>query len=348
MTTTSIRQPRAAYESSPIKRARRTKADIVAIETAIFETLEADHPQTVRGLFYQLVSQGVVPKTEAAYKGLVGRLCVRMRRADVLPYESLADNTRWMRKPTTYVGLEAALTRTAETYRRALWADGASYVEVWLEKDALAGVLYTVTGQWDVPLMVTRGYPSLSYLFEAAEALKAAGKTAYLYYFGDYDPSGVDIPRKVEAELRRMAPSVEIHFTRVAVTEEQIGQLNLPTRPTKDSDSRSKGFGRASVEVDAIPARLLRMMTEDCINRHVDPQQLATIYAAEASERTILDAFSVKVTTARQCGVSLDAIDRVYALEQLAPVLYHRVLDGELTMDKAESLVRRAVRKRTT
>lgn len=281
------RHRRRFYEPSPTRRARRTKADIEAIENAIHATLKADHSQTLRGLFYQLVGQGVVPKTEAAYK-LVGRLAVRMRRAGVLPYDWLADNTRWMRKPHTYCSLEGFLRRTAATYRRAVWDDMPAYVEVWLEKDALAGVLYEVTEPWDVPLMVTRGYPSLSFLFEAAEVLNAEAKPAFLYYFGDFDPSGVDIPRKVEAELRRMAPRAEIHFERVAVTEDQIRDLKLPTRPTKQTDSRARSFGSESVEVDAIPARRLRNMVERCIRRHIDPQQLAVLQAAEESERSIL------------------------------------------------------------
>src|SRR5438477_12076324 len=134
---TAVDRQARVYRPSPIKRARRTRADIDTVEAAIYATLEADHPQTVRGLFYQLVSQGVVPKTEASYKTVVGRLAVRMRRAGVLPYRWLADNTRWMRKPTTYSSIEACLGRTAATYRRAVWDDMAAYVEVWLEKDAL-------------------------------------------------------------------------------------------------------------------------------------------------------------------------------------------------------------------
>lgn len=163
-----------------------------------------------------------------------------------------------------------------------------AYVEIWLEKDALAGVLYGVTESWDVPLMVTRGYPSLSFLFEAAETLKAEERPAYLYYFGDFDASGVDIPRNVEAELRRMAPEVDIHFERVAVTEDQIRELRLPTRPSKTTDSRARSFGRKSVEVDAIPARHLRTLVDTCIRRHIDQQQLAVLRVAEESERGIL------------------------------------------------------------
>src|SRR5262249_48885635 len=125
---------------------------------------------------------------------------------------------------------------------RSLWDNQDAYVEVWLEKDALAGGLYEVTEQWDVPLMVTRGYPSISYLHSAAESIEAEAKPAYLYYFGDHDPSGVDITRAVEPGIREFAPDVDITFTRVAVTQDQILELHLPTRPTKASDTRSKGF----------------------------------------------------------------------------------------------------------
>jgi hypothetical protein len=273
---------------APQKRHRRTKAAINALEVAIYITLEADHPQTLRGLFYQLESQGLIPKTDQAYK-TIGRLCVQMRKAGVLPYEWLADSTRWMRKPTSHSGLEEALRLTAQTYRRALWHNQDAYVEIWLEKDALSGVLYETTAEWDVPLMVTRGYPSLSYLFEAAEAIKRKRKPTYLYYFGDYDPSGVNIPVKVEAELRRMAPKAEIYFSRVAVTEDQIRRWSLPTRPTKTTDSRARTFGNRSVEVDAIPAKTLRNIAQRCITNHIaDMSQIRVLQVAEESERSVL------------------------------------------------------------
>jgi hypothetical protein len=218
-----------------------------------------------------------------------------MRRAGVLPYQWLADNTRWMRKPRTYTSLFDLLATTARTYRRSLWTDSEDYVEVWLEKDALAGVLYQVTEAWDVPLMVTRGYPSLSYLHEAAAAIRACGKPTYLYYFGDYDPSGVDIPRKVEADICEMAPEIDVTLSRVAVNEWQIAEWQLPTRPTKTTDSRAKAFGQASVEVDAVAARQLRALVQQCIARHVNTEALAVLEAAEASEREVLGRLAEKV-----------------------------------------------------
>jgi len=116
-----------------------------------------DAPMTVRQVFYRAVAAGIVGKTEGEYKETVVRLLGSMRRSGRIPFGAIADNTRWMRKPRTWSSLDEALRRTAEVYRRALWDLQECYVEVWLEKDALAGVLYEVTEAWDCPLMVTRG-----------------------------------------------------------------------------------------------------------------------------------------------------------------------------------------------
>ena len=124
-----------------------------------------------------------------------------------------------------FASLEACIRETAAAYRRDLWARSETAVEIWCEKDALAGLIYAVTEEWDVPLMVTRGYPSLSFLYSAAEAYRAEDRPIFLYYLGDFDPSGVDIPRQVEARLRRLAPEVPLTFRSVAVTEAQIAAL---------------------------------------------------------------------------------------------------------------------------
>jgi len=266
------------------------------IRTAIYDTLAADNPATVRQVFYRLVSAGVIAKTEAEYKTTVTRLLTEMRRAREVPFGWISDNTRWMRKPTTFDSYEDALLSTARTYRRALWQEQPVYVEVWLEKDALAGVLYEVTEKWDVPLMVTRGYPSLTYLHEAAESVAYQEKPAFIYYFGDLDPSGLDIPKKVEAGLREFAPEAEIHFERVAVTPVQIKRWQLPTRPTKKTDSRSKSFTGESVEVDAIPSHDLRALARECIDRHIDREVLARVQLVEKSERATLLSYARSLT----------------------------------------------------
>ena len=113
-------------------------------------------------------------------------------------------------------------------------------------------------------------------------------KPAYLYYFGDHDPSGVHIPQQVELDLREFVPKAEIHFQRVAVTPEQIEELNLPTRPTKKSDTRSKKFKGESVELDAIEPAVLRTMVERCITQHVDHEAHQRSLATEAAEKQTL------------------------------------------------------------
>jgi hypothetical protein len=272
------------------------------IRGALYCALEANNPQTVRQVFYRLVSDRVIAKTESEYKNTVDRLLVALRRSGHIPYEWIADNTRWMRKPRTYSSLEQALRWAAGTYRRALWDNQPVYVEVWVEKDAMAGILLEETGPWDVPLMVTRGFASLSYLYEAAEAIKAADKPAFLYYFGDHDPSGVHVDRQIERRLREMAPEAEIHFKRVAVLPEQIGLWNLPTRPTKKTDTRSKSFEGRSVEVDAIPVERLRQLVREAIGHHVDRAALEMLRVAERSERDILTRLCSQAGNGRAAG----------------------------------------------
>lgn len=143
------------YGPRPTNGRRRTKADMEEIREAIRRVLIDDHPMTVRQVFYQLTSLGVIAKTEGEYKSTVVRLLTEMRRARYVPFGWIADNTRWMRKPNTYSSLEQALRITAQAYRRSVWDNQDVYVEVWLEKDALSGVLYDVTEEFDVPLMVT-------------------------------------------------------------------------------------------------------------------------------------------------------------------------------------------------
>lgn len=276
------------YGSRPTRRSRRSAAEVEAIRAAMLEALEADHPMTVRQVFYRMVTEGIVPKTESAYKSTVVRLLGDMRRERAFPCGWIADNTRWMRKPDTYSGLQNLLNDAAATYRRSIWDTQDVYVEVWLEKDALSGVLFEETAEWDVPLMVTRGYPSVSFLSQAAAAIEDAGKPAFLYYLGDHDPSGVDIPRAVEKGLREWAPDADITFRRVAVNPDQIASLNLQTRPTKTTDSRSKDFEGESVEVDAIPSATLRQIVRGCIEQHIDGAALAATRRVERLERESL------------------------------------------------------------
>jgi hypothetical protein len=179
----------------------------------------------------------------------------------------------------------AAINEVAKNYRKSLWHNAPSYVEVWLEKDALSGVILPETAKYDVPLMVARGYSSLSFLHVAAQSLNHLDVPAFIYHLGDFDPSGVNAGEKINQTLREMAPNAEIHFERLAVLPEQIETWSLPTRPTKQSDSRAKAFGDISVELDAIEPDRLRGLVEAAIRRHLPSERLHEFLHAQEAER---------------------------------------------------------------
>jgi hypothetical protein len=282
---------------STIKRARATKAEVGRRREGLIEIIAAMRPMTVRQVFYQATVRGIVEKSEAGYTKVQTDLTL-MRRAGDLPYNWLADNTRWQRKPDTFDSVEEALRETARFYRKSLWTDADAYVEIWLEKDALSGVIYPITSMYDVPLMVARGYASLSFLHSAAEYINGLVVPTYIYHLGDHDPSGVNAGEKIEETLQEMAPDADIYFERIAVTEEQIITWNLPTRPTKKTDTRSKNFGSdISVELDAIEPDRLRQLVQDAIEEHLPPEQYNILKVVEQSERDIISKLVGRVTS---------------------------------------------------
>ncbi len=275
----------AAYGARPVKRQRRTIAEIAVIEDAMYRIVADDHPMTLRGLYYRLVATGVVAKTDNEYKN-VGRYLLKLRRDGRIPYAWISDSTRWMRKSRRYAGLHAALEDTAATYQRALYRAQDAYVEVWCEKDALAGLLIRETDPYDVPLMVARGFSSETFLQAASESLKADGRPAFLYLLTDLDPAGLRIAADVEKRIRRFAPGAEITVQRLGVTREQVVEWNLPTRPTKGN---VKDFDGDSVDLDAIPPRTLRRLVREAIEQHIDQDALAMERQTESLERARLD-----------------------------------------------------------
>jgi len=134
--------------------------------------------------------------------------------------------------------------------------------------------------------MVARGYASLSFLHSAAVAIRRINRPTYIYHLGDHDPSGVNAGEKIDQTLRELAPAAEIHFERLAVLPEQITAWRLPTRPTKQTDSRAKRFGEVSVELDAIDPHRLRLLVQGAIERHLPQEKLKVLRIAERYERT--------------------------------------------------------------
>jgi hypothetical protein len=283
-----------AENLSPIvdkKRARVTKAGLRERRQALYEICREFQPASVRQVFYQATVRGLIPKLEAGYQKIKTDL-VDMRRSGMLPYPWLVDYTRWTRRRATFDNIDSALRITSEAYRKALWSECDSYVEIWLEKDALSGVVFPITEKFDVPLMVARGYASESFLYSAGLAVKqmaAHGKKCFIYHLGDFDPSGQDAARIIEKRLRDHSGGVDLTFERVAVTPQQIENWNLPTRPTKQSDTRAKKFGNISVELYAINPNQLRDLIQGCIERHLRPKNILSYCRLRNQSRSSLE-----------------------------------------------------------
>jgi hypothetical protein len=284
------------YRACSIKRDRRTKAEVQAIREAIKSILKADHPQTVRQVFYQLVARGVIEKTENEYQCTVIRLLSELRLDGRIPWDWIIDESRRSRVTQTFDNIGDALRDAAEYYRRSALRDCSDYIEIWSEKEALAGIIYDEASEYDVPVIVSKGMPSLTQVhgsFCSVKRAARAGKRSYIYQFGDHDPTGCLIPKTIEARLREFCdkhrcayPTVE----RIALTDEQIEQYGLPTRPTKREGNRhAHKFEGDSVELDALPSGELRELVRECIERHISPVALETLREAEQSEREILE-----------------------------------------------------------
>ena len=275
---------------------RRSRLEMARFRQELFLIIVDHYPMTVRQAFYQMTTRGL-EKTEKSYRRVQNEL-VKMRRGldrrsnkpvfPHIPYGWITDGTRWMRKPRTWNSVDSLLSSVVRSYRRDLWEDQDSYVELWVEKDALAGVLTEETYKWDVPLMVSRGFSSATFLYEAAEAIKEKGKPAYVYVFTDYDRSGENIAKQIRKGFDEHAPEAEITVERVAVTPEQIERYDLPSRPPKHQGDPP------AVELDALPPDILREIARECIEQHIDRGVLARTEAIEGQERESLAAFMDK------------------------------------------------------
>lgn len=279
------------------KRRRLTKAEQSRLDEALLAIVAELHPITVRGVFYQGETRipDIVPKSEKGY-GIVQRRLVTLRRAGAIPYSYITDGTRYRQGYTRYDGLAEFQEEAASLYRRDYWARSDVHVEVWIEKDALAGVIFpVVVKEWGLELMVNRGFASITYLYEAGQYLSYVGRESHILVLSDFDPSGKCAAAKVEQGLREFASDVEIHVHELAVTPAQIRRWKLPSRPTKSKGNshyrrfaEAYGEGTQSVELDAIPPDRLRKLVGDAIARHADREAIEELKATEERERELI------------------------------------------------------------
>ena len=221
---------------------------MAAIRAAITDVLKIDRPQTVRQVFYQLVARRVIEKTESEYKRTVIRLLSEMRLDDQIPWDWIVDESRRTIQTETFDSVRDALRHTAQYYRRSALRDCDDYIEIWTEKEALSGIIWDVASDYDVPVVVSKGMPSLRQVYTSFTNIRrasAAGKVSYLYQFGDHDPTGCLIPKTIEARLEEFCDKYGCRVPvvkRIALTQSrfktidcQHGPRSVTTTPTPTS-----------------------------------------------------------------------------------------------------------------
>jgi hypothetical protein len=229
---------------------------------------------TLRQCYYQLVSKGIIPNDDKEYKKL-GDLLTEGRMCGLIDWSMIEDRVRHPQIPYWVTGTKDAIRDTINQYRIDLQKGQENYIEVWIEKDALSSVFYNVTEKYHINLMVNRGYSSISAMYKAARRFKSKlsqNMNPIILYFGDHDPSGLDMIRDVRERLSEMQIKVEV--TPIALNMQQIEDFNPPPNPAKITDPRAKWYietyGDISYELDALPPYELENLVGTAIEVRID------------------------------------------------------------------------------
>lgn len=283
------------YDTSTVKsedkpkRIRRTIEQLDNIKEAVKAILdEYSDAITIRHLFYRLVGKGAIQKTEDEYSKLCRQLA-KWRKNGEIAYGNFVDGTRFYTGKTLYGDMASALEITAECYRKNLWATQPHFVEVWVEKDAITGIVSGIANSFGVKTFCCRGFTSITSLYNAAETYKEAiqhGKQVTVLYLGDHDPSGLGIDKQIKDAMYDF--DIDITFQRLAILPNQIIDWNLPTRPVKATDKRSKDWQGGCVEIDTLRPNQLKELLEDAIASRIETGEWMRLKQIEDEERITL------------------------------------------------------------
>jgi len=284
------------------------KSSLLTRVQAVLEDLNGYWPLTLRQVYYQLVAAGDIANRRSTYQKL-SRVLVQARLENHVTWGAIEDRARSILNSAGWTDAADFITdqteRYLEGYRRDLLRGQEHALEVWVEKDALSHVCYRAAFPYCVPVVVARGFSSVSYLNDAAERIRAngrRGKGTVILYFGDLDPSGYEmLPAMMFTLQDEMGLEGWVQGLRCALTPEQVEQHGLPTNPDalKLTDTRAKKyierFGNLAVELDALRPDALEGLVRGSIESWLDLGRLQADQKAQASERKSLGRLRKKV-----------------------------------------------------
>lgn len=251
---------------------------------------------TLRQVYYQMIARDLFPETWTdpvynARHGLppdtkntlknykrLGDIVSDARLAGLIDWDAIEDRTRELRSAAHWDSPGHIVRACARQFRHDLWGDQDYYCEVWIEKDALIGVIEGICTELDVPYFSCRGYTSQSAMWGAAQRLIAKehhGKQTVIFHLGDHDPSGIDMTRDIAHRLEMFQSTVSVR--RIALSMEQIDEYNPPPNPAKTTDARyekyRQEYGNDSWELDALVPKVLVDLIRTEVGRVCDPDR---------------------------------------------------------------------------
>jgi len=244
--------------------------------TILDEYRRQDLVLTLRQLYYQFVARGFLPNKQTEYKRL-GSIVSDARLAGLIDWAMLEDRTRSVEAINTWSSPASIVKAVSEQYLEDLWIDQPYRVEVWIEKEALAGVIARVCAELRVAYFACRGYASQSSQYEAGKRFRAyrrSGQRVVVLHLGDHDPSGIDMTRD-NMERIQMFAGGPVEVRRIALNMDQVETFNPPPNPAKESDARAAGYiaeyGDQSWELDALDPAMLDRLIRDNIESIREP-----------------------------------------------------------------------------
>jgi len=240
-----------------------------------------------------MVARNIIPNNERSYKNL-GSLINDARLAGLIDWEAIEDRTRNLQRRSSWSTPGGILDSAAYSYHLDYWKGQDNYVEVWVEKDALVGIVGQICHELDVPYFSCRGYVSQSEMWSAARRLnerEERGQNIILLHLGDHDPSGIDMSRDIQ-DRNYLFENCNMEFHRLALNMNQVEEHTPPPNPTKLTDSRATGyidqFGYECWELDALEPRVISELIRENVLRYRDNAVYKKVKDRELEERTQL------------------------------------------------------------
>ncbi len=251
---------------------------------------------TLRQLYYQFVARGLIPNTQRSYKRL-GKIISNARLAGLTDWNAIVDRTRNLKGNSHWSSVGNIIRSCAYGYRLDVWADQPIQVEVWIEKEALIGVIEKPCMELDIPFFACRGYVSQSELrsagVRAKDRMLLNDQETVIIHLGDHDPSGVDMTRDNDDRMRLFSEDYGVtEVVRIALNWDQIEEYTPPPNPAKTTDSRARDYiakyGEDSWELDALEPQVIDQLIRDEVALHIDQELMNESIARQEADRAIL------------------------------------------------------------